>query len=49
MLHDIVHAGAVVKRGEKQQAVKTFKDALDWLLAQARDTTRSSATRASAR
>jgi DNA gyrase subunit B len=26
-----------VKRGEKQQAVKSFKDALDWLLAEARN------------
>ena len=26
----------VVKRGEKQQAVKSFKEALDWLLAEAR-------------
>jgi DNA gyrase subunit B len=39
VLHDIVHAGAVIKRGERQQAVKTFKEALDWLLAQARDST----------
>jgi len=31
-----VHPGAVVKRGEKQQAVKSFKEALDWLLAEAR-------------
>ncbi len=37
--HDVVEAGAVIKRGEKQQAVKTFKEALDWLLAQARDAT----------
>jgi DNA gyrase subunit B len=37
--HDLVQAGAVIKRGEKQLAVKTFKDALDWLLAQARDAT----------
>ena len=36
---DLVHAGAVIKRGEKQQAVKSFKEALDWLLAQARDST----------
>jgi DNA gyrase subunit B len=39
VMHDIVHAGAVIKRGEKQQAVKTFKEAIDWLLAQARDAT----------
>jgi DNA gyrase subunit B len=36
---DLVHAGAVIKRGEKQQAVRSFKEALDWLLAQARDST----------
>jgi len=39
VLRDIVHDGAVIKRGERQQAVKTFKEALDWLLAQARDST----------
>jgi DNA gyrase subunit B len=39
VLKDLVHAGAVIKRGEKSLAVKTFKEALDWLLAQARDTT----------
>jgi DNA gyrase subunit B len=37
VMHDIVHPGAVIKRGEKQLAVKTFKEALDWLDAQARD------------
>ena len=37
--HEVVQGGAVIKRGEKQQAVKTFKEALDWLLAQARDST----------
>jgi len=36
VLQDLVHPGAVVKRGEKQQAVKSFKEALDWLLAEAR-------------
>ncbi|HVO87148.1 MAG TPA: DNA topoisomerase (ATP-hydrolyzing) subunit B [Casimicrobiaceae bacterium] len=36
VLQGLIHAGAVVKRGEKQQAVKSFKDALDWLLAEAR-------------
>ncbi len=30
-------AGATVKRGDKEQAVKSFKDALDWLLAEARN------------
>src|SRR5215510_947719 len=37
--HEVVQGGAVIRRGERQQAVKTFKDALDWLLAQARDST----------
>ena len=36
MLRDLIHPGAVVKRGEKQLAVKSFKDALDWLLGEAR-------------
>src|SRR4029453_6593863 len=35
VLQDLIHPGAVVKRGEKQQAVKSFKEALDWLLSQA--------------
>ncbi len=39
VLQGLVHPGAIIRRGEKQQAVKTFKDALDWLLAQARDLT----------
>ena len=37
VLQDLVHPGAVVKRGEKQLAVKSFKDALDWLLGEARN------------
>ena len=36
VLHDLIHPGAVVKRGEKQLAVKSFKEALDWLLGEAR-------------
>jgi DNA gyrase subunit B len=36
VLRDLMHPGAVVKRGEKQQAVKSFKDAIDWLLGEAR-------------
>src|SRR6185312_3237470 len=36
VLQGLIHPGAVVRRGEKQQAVKSFKDALDWLLAEAR-------------
>ncbi len=37
--HDVVQAGAVIRRGERSLAVKSFKEALDWLLAQARDAT----------
>ena len=37
VLQGLVHPGAVVKRGEKQQAVKSFKEALDWLLGEARN------------
>ena len=37
MLQDLIFPGAVVKRGEKQQAVKSFKEALDWLLNEARN------------
>src|SRR5437868_5107430 len=36
VLQDLIHPGAVVRRGERQQAVKSFKAALDWLLAEAR-------------
>ncbi len=36
VLQDLIHAGAVVRRGEKQLAVKSFKEALDWLLGEAR-------------
>ena len=39
VLRGIVQPGAVIKRGERLQAVKSFKEALDWLLAQARDGT----------
>src|SRR3989440_2007608 len=36
VLQGLIQPGAVIKRGDKQQAVKTFKEALDWLLAEAR-------------
>ena len=36
VLQDLIYPGAVVKRSEKQQAVKSFKEALDWLLGEAR-------------
>jgi DNA gyrase subunit B len=36
LLQGLVEVGAVVKRGEKQMAVKSFKESLDWLLAEAR-------------
>src|SRR5439155_24594342 len=31
------HAGATVKRGEKQEAIKSFREALHWLLEEARN------------
>jgi DNA gyrase subunit B len=31
-----VQPGALVRRGERQVAVRTFKEAIDWLLAEAR-------------
>jgi len=31
-----MHAGATARRGEKSAAVRTFKEALDWFLAEAR-------------
>ena len=37
VLLGLILPGAVVRRGEKQQAVKSFKAALDWLLAEARN------------
>jgi DNA gyrase subunit B len=36
VLQGLMLPGALVRRGEKQQAVSTFKAALDWLLAEAR-------------
>jgi DNA gyrase subunit B len=36
VLQGLIQPGAVIKRGEKQQAVKSFKLALEWLLAEAR-------------
>ena len=36
VLHGLILAGATVRRGEKQLAVKSFKEALDWLLSEAR-------------
>jgi DNA gyrase subunit B len=37
VLLGLILPGALVRRGEKQQAVKSFKEALDWLLAEARN------------
>jgi len=37
VLQGLIHPGAVVRRGEKQQAVKSFKEALEWLLGEARN------------
>ena len=39
VLQGIIQQGAVIKRGDKQLAIKTFKDALDWLLNEARNST----------
>ncbi len=36
VLHGLVLAGATARRGERQIAVRSFKEALDWLLAEAR-------------
>ena len=36
MLEGLLGPGATVKRGEKEQNVATFKEALDWLLGEAR-------------
>ena len=36
VLQGLIQAGAVIKRGDKQLAVKSFKEALDWLFAEAR-------------
>lgn len=36
MLQGLLGEGAMVQRGEKAQAVGTFKEALDWLLAEAK-------------
>jgi len=39
VLQGLIHAGAVIKRGEKQLAVRSFKEAIDWLLAEAHNST----------
>jgi DNA gyrase subunit B len=36
VLQGLIRAGASMKRGEKELAVRSFKEALDWLLAEAR-------------
>jgi len=36
MLQGLIGAGALIKRGEKEQAITTFKSALDWLLNEAK-------------
>jgi DNA gyrase subunit B len=35
-LNDLLHAGAYIKRGEKQKAVKSFSEVVIWLLAEAK-------------
>ncbi|MFI4904536.1 MAG: toprim domain-containing protein, partial [Burkholderiales bacterium] len=37
VLQGLIGDGASIRRGDKEQAVRTFKDALDWLLAEARN------------
>jgi DNA gyrase subunit B len=39
VLQNLVHPGAIIRRGDKQLAVRSFKDALDWLLAEAQNST----------
>src|SRR5438552_14501 len=39
VLQGLIHAGATVRRGERSAPVRTFKEALDWLLAEARGAT----------
>ena len=36
VLQGLMHAGATVRRGERSVPARTFKEALDWLLAEAR-------------
>ena len=36
VLHGLILPGATVRRAERQLAVRSFKEALDWLLAEAR-------------
>ena len=38
MLHGLIGEGATIKRNDKEQPVATFKQALDWLLSEARNT-----------
>ncbi len=37
VMQGLMHKDAVVRRGDKSSAAQTFKQALDWLLAEARD------------
>ena len=39
VLQGLIHPGASIRRGEKQLAIGSFKDALDWLLTEARNST----------
>jgi len=36
MVNNLLGEGAIIKRGEKEQKVSTFKQALDWLLSEAK-------------
>ncbi len=35
-LHDLLHKGAHVERGEKKQPIQTFPEAVEWLMAEAK-------------
>jgi len=37
VLEGLVHPGATVRRGDKQRGAKSFKEAIDWLLAEGRN------------
>ena len=48
-LKDLLRLGAYVERGKERRDVTAFAEAIDWLMAQAKQGNRFNATRASAR
>jgi DNA gyrase subunit B len=38
LLHGLVGSGATIKRNDKEQVIGSFKQALDWLLSEAKNT-----------